>query len=140
MGREIGVGEFIVPPRSAYIGDEVHTGMVTDSGNLIVVAAHHRGHDIDKEDRRRKFRLIAGDRLLLRGAWDALDRAAEELVQDSEAAGKPVPRGEGTVLGDGDEHARLPLLAQPLDCGQPVHLRPPPPRGRRRRTAGARPA
>ncbi len=78
MGREVGVAEFIVPPRSPYVGDEVYTGMVTDSGNLVVVAAHHRGHDVDQEDRRGAFTLVTGDRLLLRGPWDALDLAAED--------------------------------------------------------------
>lgn len=119
MGREIGVGEFIVPPRSAYIGDEVHTGMVTDSGNLIVVAAHHRGHDIDKEDRRRKFRLVAGDRLLLRGAWDALDRAAEDPelipVDDPESVRRQaVPLGIGAKRAIGVLAAMVVLLATGL--------------------------
>lgn len=78
MGREVGLAEFIVPPRSAYIGDEVYAGMVTESGNL-VVAAVHRGDEVrDRQTAPQKAVLCAGDRLLLRGEWSALDLAAED--------------------------------------------------------------
>jgi di/tricarboxylate transporter len=74
VSREYGVAEVIVTPRSSYIGDEVTPGMVTDSGELVVLAAQRHGEDLGPGP----ATLKAGDSLLLQGRWSALD----EYTQD----------------------------------------------------------
>lgn len=68
LSYEEGATEIVVPPRSQFIGDEVYPGMRTESGELIVVAIHRGGDHLPRAH------LQAGDVLILRGAWDALDR------------------------------------------------------------------
>lgn len=69
VNREFGVAEVIVAPRSDYIGDHVFPGMVTDSGNLVVLGVQRYGEDVGVAE----TTLKAGDSLLLQGRWDALD-------------------------------------------------------------------
>lgn len=69
VNREFGVAEVIVAPRSDYIGDRVFPGMVTDSGNLVVLGVQRYGEDVGVAE----TTLKAGDSLLLQGRWDALD-------------------------------------------------------------------
>jgi di/tricarboxylate transporter len=64
-----GVAEVIVTPRSPYIGETVFPGMVTDSGQLVVLAVQRHGEDLGSGD----VRLMAGDSMLLQGRWSALD-------------------------------------------------------------------
>lgn len=64
-----GVAEVIVRPRSAYIGETVFPGMVTDSGQLVLLAALRHGMELEPET----MTLRAGDALLLQGTWAALD-------------------------------------------------------------------
>ncbi len=67
INRQAGLVEVVVPPRSSFIGETVFPGMVTDSGQLVVVAIQRSGDDLGHA------RLAAGDLLVLRGTWDALD-------------------------------------------------------------------
>lgn len=69
ISREFGVAEVIVSPRSDYVGDRVFPGMVTDSGQLVVLAAQRYGTDLGVSE----VTLTPGDSLLLHGRWDALD-------------------------------------------------------------------
>ncbi len=69
IDKEFGVAEVIVSPRSEYIGDKVFPGMVTDSGQLVVLAVQRYGTDLGVSE----VTLRAGDSLLLHGRWDALD-------------------------------------------------------------------
>jgi di/tricarboxylate transporter len=69
ISREYGVAEVIVTPRSPYIGDAVFPGMVTESGQLVVLAVHRQGEYVGITE----TRLRAGDSLLLHGRWAALD-------------------------------------------------------------------
>jgi di/tricarboxylate transporter len=81
IGPGTGLAEIVIPPRSELIGEDVYPGMLTDSGDLVVLAVQHRG-----ENRGPSTRLAAGDSLLLQGRWDALDEnldAPEVLVVDS---------------------------------------------------------
>jgi di/tricarboxylate transporter len=64
-----GVAEVIVTPRSPYIGETVFPGMVTDSGQLVVLAVQRHGEDLGSGE----VRLMAGDSMLLQGHWSALD-------------------------------------------------------------------
>ena len=54
-----GVAEVVIPPRSGLIGETIFPGMVTDSGDLVVLAVQRRG-----EDRPGKHVLAAGDTIL----------------------------------------------------------------------------
>jgi di/tricarboxylate transporter len=66
--RGSGVAEVVVPPRSAIIGDVVFPGMVTDRGDLMVLAVQRNGHNLGPSE----TVLAAGDTLLVQGSWDAL--------------------------------------------------------------------
>lgn len=79
LTRERGVAEIVIPPRSDMIGEPVFPGMVTNSGDLVILAVQRRGIDVTKETT-----LSVGDTLLLRGRWDALGRENPDvLVVDS---------------------------------------------------------
>lgn len=65
--RSDGVTEIVIPPRSQFEGDHVFPGMVTESGELVVVSVQRAGRRMDRAD------LQAGDVLVLRGAWEALE-------------------------------------------------------------------
>ncbi len=66
--RQSGVAEIVVPPRSGLIGEQAFPGMVTESGDLVVLAVHRKGEDLGPG----ATALAVGDVLLLRGTWEAL--------------------------------------------------------------------
>lgn len=68
LNRESGITEVVVLPRSTFIGETVFPGMITDSGNLVVVAIHRGGEHLGRTE------LVVGDVMLLQGTWQALDR------------------------------------------------------------------
>ena len=72
LNRRSGVAEVVIPPRSALAGDRVFPGMVTESGDLVVLAVQRRGEDVGA------VALHEGDTLLLQGTWAALDRGLDE--------------------------------------------------------------
>lgn len=74
ISREYGVAEVIVTPRSPYIGEMVFPGMVTDSGQLVVLAVHRHDEDLGAGP----APLQAGDSLLLQGRWAALDEQTRD--------------------------------------------------------------
>ncbi len=69
ISRASGVAEVVIPPRSGLIGETVFPGMVTDSGDLVIVAIQRKGEKQGPGD----LVLAVGDVLLLQGAWSALD-------------------------------------------------------------------
>jgi di/tricarboxylate transporter len=82
--RVTGIAEVVVPPRSAIVGETVFPGMITASGDFVVLAVQRNGENQD----RGSTVLAPGDALLVQGAWDALDAAAESddlLIVDSPA-------------------------------------------------------
>ncbi len=100
FNRDSGLAEVVVPPRSPLIGERFFPGMVTESGDLIVLAIQRQGADSPAGEP-----LAAGDTLLLQGTWAALDQRlnrAEVLVVDSPdlVRRQAVPMGPGaqTVL------------------------------------------
>jgi di/tricarboxylate transporter len=98
VGRDYGVAEVIVTPRSTYIGDEVFPGMVTDSGELVVLAVQRHGEDLGADE----VVLKAGDSILLQGGWDALDQHTQDpnvlLVDSPDAVRRQtVPLGPKAV-------------------------------------------
>jgi di/tricarboxylate transporter len=74
LGRESGLVEVVIPPRSPFVGERVFRGMATEDGALIVAAIHRRGEDIGE----RETGLAVGDVLLLQGPWEALDAKADD--------------------------------------------------------------
>lgn len=96
LTRSSGVAEVVILPRSEFVGDRVFPGMVTESGDLVVLAVQRNGEDVGPED----TTLAIGDTLLLQGTWDALDR---NLVDP------------GVLVVDAPEHIRR--QAVPLGPG-----------------------
>jgi di/tricarboxylate transporter len=95
VSRRSGLAEVVVPPRSALIGETVFPGMVTDSGDLVVLAVQRRGEHVDGETE-----LVVGDTLLLQGAWGALEYHLDDpelLVVDEPA----LVRRQAVPLGPG---------------------------------------
>lgn len=100
FNRDSGLAEVLIPPRSPLIGQKFFPGMVTESGDLIVVAKQRAGVDMPPGEA-----LAAGDTLLLQGTWAALDKRlepSEVLVVNSPdlVRRQAVPMGAGakTVL------------------------------------------
>jgi di/tricarboxylate transporter len=98
FNRDSGLAEVQVPPRSDLIGKRFFPGMVTESGDLIVLAIQRQGADLPPGEA-----LAAGDTMLLQGTWSALDRRlnpAEVLVVDSPdlVRRQAVPMGPGAQI------------------------------------------
>jgi di/tricarboxylate transporter len=74
IGPEYGVAEAIVAPRSDYIGETVFPGMVTASGELVLLAIQRLGQELPPGE----TTIEAGDALLLAGRWDALDEQTRD--------------------------------------------------------------
>jgi di/tricarboxylate transporter len=68
FSRQTGVAEIVVAPRSALVGETVFPGMVTESGNFVILAVQRRGQDLAP----REVELAVGDTLLVQGSWHAL--------------------------------------------------------------------
>jgi di/tricarboxylate transporter len=94
LTRTSGVAEVIVPPRSELAGERVFAGMVTDSGDLVVLGVQRKGEELPGEQR-----LEVGDTLLLEGAWSDLDRhlAGDQVlaVDPPELVRRALPLGAG---------------------------------------------
>lgn len=76
FNRRSGLAEVVIPPRSGLVGHTVFPGMVTDSGDLIILAVQRAGAEIDSGEPkldRGSITLRAGDTMLLQGTWKALD-------------------------------------------------------------------
>jgi di/tricarboxylate transporter len=76
FNRRSGLAEVVIPPRSGLIGQTMFPGMVTDSGDLIVLAIQRSGSETDvgtPESGHGSISLRTGDTLLLQGTWKALD-------------------------------------------------------------------
>lgn len=105
FNRASGLAEVLVPPRSTLIGDRLFPGMVTPSGDLVVLAVQRQGMDL-----LRPTPLAAGDTLLLQGTWDALDRhlaPPEVLVVNA----PDLVRRQALPMGQGSKPTLLVLAA-----------------------------
>jgi di/tricarboxylate transporter len=89
-----GLAEVVIPPRSQLVGDTAFPGMVTESGDLVVLAVQRKGEDLPGETT-----LAIGDTLLLEGTWGALEERLadpEVLVVDRpQAIRRQIPLGPG---------------------------------------------
>ena len=68
LTRTHGAAEVVIPPRSGLVGQTAYAGMVTPSGDLVVLAVQRRSEELAGETK-----LEVGDTLLLQGPWGALD-------------------------------------------------------------------
>jgi di/tricarboxylate transporter len=105
LSRTAGLAEVVVPPRSGLTGDTVFPGMVTPSGDLVILAVQRQGEDVGPGE----TVLAEGDTLLLGGTWSALDRNLDDpavLVVDPPDA----VRRQAVPLGPGAKRA-LAVLA-----------------------------
>jgi hypothetical protein len=126
LTRSSGVAEVVIPPRSQLVGDAAFPGMVTQSGDLVVLAVQRKGQELTGETL-----LAVGDTLLLQGTWGALDEHLDDgevlVVDEPGLIRRQVP------LGPGAKRA-LVVLASMVVCSRRAQCRPPlpacSPRGR----------
>ena len=99
FGLRVGVAELVIPPRSGLIGATVFPGMVTDSGDLVILAVQRKGTDLGAE----KAEIAVGDTLLVQGAWQDLDREVDadrdviSVHQPSAVRAHAVPLGPKAI-------------------------------------------
>jgi len=99
FNRTSGLAEIVIPPRSGMIGMRVFPGMVTPSGDLIMLAVQRKGEDLLNETV-----LAIGDTVLIQGTWKALDEHLDDpdvLVVDS----PEVVRRQAVPMGAGAKRA-----------------------------------
>ena len=48
IDRQIGVVEVVIPPRSDLVGEKMFPGMVTESGDFVVLAIQRGGENLDR--------------------------------------------------------------------------------------------
>lgn len=99
FNRRSGLAEVVIPPRSSIIGQPVFPGMITRSGDLVVLAVQRAGEDQGPGG----SVLAAGDTLLLQGTWEALDKHLDDpnvLVVNSPdmVRRQAVPMGTGSWI------------------------------------------
>ncbi|MBO9196917.1 SLC13 family permease [Rhizobium sp. 16-449-1b] len=99
FNRRSGLAEVMIPPRSKLIGQSMFPGLATESGDLVVLAVHRGGAEIDYANPE----LKAGDTILLEGSWEALDLRLDDpdvLVVDSPDLVRrhAVPMGPGAKV------------------------------------------
>lgn len=79
VGRDTGLAELVIPPRSDRLGEKVFPGLAWDG--LTVLSVHRMNADVGA----RVVELSQGDTILVHGPWSAIDRltASGMLVVDS---------------------------------------------------------
>jgi di/tricarboxylate transporter len=97
LTRAKGAAEVVIPPRSGLVGETAFPGMVTDSGDLVVLAVQRKGEELAGETT-----LAVGDTLLLQGTWGALEEHLDDpnvLVVDRPelVRRQAVPLGPGAT-------------------------------------------
>jgi di/tricarboxylate transporter len=100
FNRTSGLGELVIPPRSEMIGTAVFPGMITPSGDLVILAVQRRGENQGPNE----TVLAVGDTLLVQGTWKALDEHLDDpeiLVVDS----PEVVRRQAVPMGVGAKRA-----------------------------------
>lgn len=92
LGREVGVAELVVRPRSRLLGEVVFPGVVRSG--VTVLGVRRLGRDVGA----RRVQLAEGDALLVHGAWPAVEALAGDadvLVADDPA----LVRRQAVALG-----------------------------------------
>jgi di/tricarboxylate transporter len=112
FNRRSGLAEVVIPPRSGLIGKSVFPGMVTESGDLIILAVQRGGTELPaggSSEKASGIVLQAGDTMLLQGTWTALDVHLDDpdvLVVSS----PELVRRQAVPMGPGAHHAIAILL------------------------------
>src|SRR5689334_11267229 len=108
LTRTSGVAEVVVPPRSDLAGEHLFPGMVTDSGDLVVLGVQRRGEELAGE-----ATLEVGDTLLVQGTWRDLDRHLDDVlvVDPPELVRRAMPLGAGAKRAIAVLVAMVALLA-----------------------------
>lgn len=107
VSKEEGLAEVVVPPRSEIIGEVVYPGMITDSGDLQIVAVQRKGEDLGPGE----ATLAAGDVLLVQGSWADLEY---QIAVDPNVMAVDAPadiRRQAVPLGPGSTKALVILGA-----------------------------
>ncbi|HEV2896605.1 MAG TPA: SLC13 family permease [Pseudaminobacter sp.] len=114
FNRSSGLAEVVIPPRSGLIGRSVFPGMVTESGDLIILAVQRGGAEIAASASATRhgggIKLQAGDTMLLQGTWKALDSHLDDpdvLVVNS----PELVRRQAVPMGPGARQAIAILVA-----------------------------
>ena len=115
FNRQSGLAEVVIPPRSGLIGKRVFPGMVTESGDLIILAVQRGGAEIvgTAASEAGGIVLQAGDTMLLQGTWKALDIQLADpdvLVVSS----PELVRRQAVPMGPGARQAVVILVAMVL--------------------------
>jgi di/tricarboxylate transporter len=107
FNRHSGLAEVVVKPRSKLAGTVMSPGMLTESGQLVVVAIQRNGEQqgfagAEEVAGPAGVTLQPGDHLLLQGTWQALDRIANDpdvMAVDSpdQVRRQAVPLGPGST-------------------------------------------
>ncbi|MCU4180031.1 SLC13 family permease [Bosea sp. BH3] len=115
FNRRSGLAEVVLPPRSGLIGQTVFPGMVTESGDLIILAVQRGAGDVQAPDAVKSAGIVlqAGDTMLLQGTWKALDTHLDDpdvLVVSS----PELVRRQAVPMGPGAKQAIIILFAMVL--------------------------
>jgi di/tricarboxylate transporter len=108
FNRRSGLAEVVVPPRSPLIGERFFPGMVTESGDLVVLGIQRQGQDLDAGEV-----LAQGDTMLLQGSWAALDKRLEPSEVIVVNAPEDVRR-QAVAMGEGSRTMVIILSAMVL--------------------------
>jgi di/tricarboxylate transporter len=97
FNHSTGFLEVVLPPRSGLIGETVFPGMITPSGDLVILGIQRRGERLGPG----QVALAAGDTLLLQGTWEALEEQAGDpnvlvVTAPSTLRGQAIPLGAGS--------------------------------------------
>lgn len=116
FNRRSGLAEVVIPPRSGLIGRSVFPGMVTESGDLIILAVQRGSEEMAAAGATSDAAgivLQAGDTMLLQGTWKALDTHLDDpdvLVVSS----PELVRRQAVPMGPGATQAVVILVAMVL--------------------------
>ncbi len=115
FNRRSGLAEVVIPPRSGLIGQTVFPGMVTESGDLIILAIQRGAGEAPSAGTTKPagVELQAGDTMLLQGTWKALDTHLNDpnvLVVSS----PELVRRQAVPMGPGAKQAVIILFAMVL--------------------------
>jgi di/tricarboxylate transporter len=105
FNNQFGFIEVVLPPRSGLIGEAVFPGMVTQSGDLIILGIQRRGENLGPGE----VKLDAGDTLLLQGRWEALEEQSADPDVLVVAAANTIRR-QAVPMGAGSKRAVAILL------------------------------
>jgi di/tricarboxylate transporter len=108
FNRRSGLAEVVVPPRSELIGERFFPGMVTESGDLVVLGIQRQGQDLEPGEV-----LAQGDTMLLQGSWAALDKRLEPSEVIVVNAPEDVRR-QAVAMGEGSRTMVIILAAMVL--------------------------